>query len=155
MNHIKALAIKFIASLVLLYLILGAIYGMSFGNVFLITLVLGLLSYIVGDLLILRRTNNMTATLADFGLALIVIWTMTANLTDGRNPFAISLISAIGVALFEVFFHRYISKFQTGEKAKGDIRTGKLRYQTEASEELAPNSEDYIRKKRDNNNSGI
>lgn len=34
MQHFKALALKFLASLVLLYIILGIFFGMNFVNVF-------------------------------------------------------------------------------------------------------------------------
>ena len=55
MKHIKPLAIKFISSLVLLSVILGLFFDMSFGNIFLITLVLGVIAYVIGDLIILPR----------------------------------------------------------------------------------------------------
>ena len=80
MKHIKPLAIKFISSLVLLSVILGLFFDMSFGNIFLITLVLGVVSYVIGDLFILRRTNNIIATLADLGLAFLVIRFMSESL---------------------------------------------------------------------------
>ena len=80
MKHIKPLAIKFISSLVLLSVILGLFFDMSFGNIFLITLVLGVVSYVIGDLFILRRTNNIIATLADLGLAFLVIRFMSDTL---------------------------------------------------------------------------
>jgi hypothetical protein len=80
---LTAIGIKFVATLVLLYVILGAIGGLSFGSVLLITVVLGLVSYMVGDMLILAKTNNMTATMADLGLAFVLIWLMAASFTDG------------------------------------------------------------------------
>lgn len=61
MNYLKAIAIKFLATLVLLYVILGLFYDMSFTNVFLISLVLGLASYLIGDLFLLAKTNNTIA----------------------------------------------------------------------------------------------
>jgi hypothetical protein len=139
MNHLKALAIKFIVSLVLLYMILGMFYDMSFGNVFLITLVLGVASYVIGDLFILPRTNNTVATLADFGLAFMLIWLMGESLTYGDSLFTASLISAAGVALFEYFFHKYMSNSVITRTENDQHRTGNLQYQTEASEELTPN----------------
>lgn len=148
MKHVTALAIKFISSLVLLYILLGVIYGLSFTNVFLITMVLGITSYLIGDLLILPRTNNMIATFSDFGLALIVIWVMTANLTTNQNTFAISLISALGIALFELILHKYVAKYVIDETPKEvGHQTEILQYQTEASEELYPESDKNKKKK--------
>jgi hypothetical protein len=80
MKHVKALAIKFVSSLVLLSLILGLFFDMAYSNIFLITLVLGVAAYLIGDLLILPRTNNTVATIADFGLAFLIIWLMSESI---------------------------------------------------------------------------
>ncbi|MGG0720380.1 YndM family protein [Robertmurraya massiliosenegalensis] len=145
MEHFKALAIKFIASLALLYIILGLYYGMTFGTVFLITLILGIISYIVGDLGILPRTGNAIATLADFGLALAVIWVMISLLTSAMNAFTMSLFSAIAVTIFEFFFHSYMSNMRRNPEEREDTtRRKNLQYQTEASEEFTPEAnKDY------------
>lgn len=147
MNHGKALAIKFISSLALLYIVLGLLYDMSFRNVFLITLVLGISSYIIGDMLLLRRTNNMTATIADFVLALIVIWSMGSALTTGGSPFTMALIASIGVALFEYMFHKYVANNVFTDDNQEVVNNQRqslksLQYQTEVSEEDTPYSVD-------------
>jgi Protein of unknown function (DUF2512) len=144
MKHIKPLAIKFISSLVLLSVILGLFFDMSFGNIFLITLVLGVVSYVIGDLFILRRTNNIIATLADLGLAFLVIRFMGDALAygDDGDMFTMSLIAAIGVALFEYAFHKYVANRVLNENQSRENQQTKLRYQTEASEELTPKNID-------------
>ncbi|WP_121613087.1 YndM family protein [Mesobacillus foraminis] len=151
MRHLTAMAIKFISSLVLLYVILGLFFGMSFTNVFLITLALGIISYILGDMMILPRTSNTVATLADFGLAFLLIWIMSQNLTYGDNTFWPSLIAALGVTLFEYFFHKYINKNVVNAASNGQ-QGGNLQYQTEASEELAPVKPDVRSTNEDKNN---
>lgn len=139
MEHLRAIAIKFIASLVLLYVILGLMYDMSFTNVFLISLVLGIASYVIGDLFLLPRTNNIIATIADFGLAFMIIWLMGESLTYGDSLFTASLISAAGIALFEYFFHKYMARnVLEEEEERGHRHRSNYRYQTEASEELYP-----------------
>ena len=145
MKHIKPLAIKFISSLVLLSIILGLFFDMSFGNIFLITLVLGVVSYVIGDLFILRRTNNIIATLADLGLAFLVIRFMGDALANGDNGdmFTMSLIAAIGVALFEYAFHKYVANRVLNENQSRENQKTILRYQTEASEELTPKNTDF------------
>ncbi|WP_411842005.1 DUF2512 family protein [Salinicoccus sp. HZC-1] len=56
MEHLKAMAIKGVMTLVVLWVILGAIYGMSFWPMILLTtIVLGIISYFAGDLGILRQ----------------------------------------------------------------------------------------------------
>lgn len=134
MNHMKAFSIKFIVSLVLLSIVLGLFYNVSFGDIFIITLLLGVISYSLGDMVLLPRTNNTIATMADFGLAFLVIWLFGDALGYGANIFIAALIAAVGVALFEFFFHKYVAKFRENNLRK----LGNLRYQTEASEELTP-----------------
>jgi Protein of unknown function (DUF2512) len=149
MKHVKAMAIKFISSLVLLYIILGLFFDMAFSNVFLITLVLGVAAYLIGDMLILPRTNNTIATLADFGLAFFIIWLMSENLTYGDNQLVMSLIAALGVALFEYMFHRYLANnILPNDNPR---QTNTLQYQTEASEELTPVKPD-VRSNNDDTN---
>lgn len=145
MEHFKALALKFLATLALLYIILGLYYGMTFGTVFLITLIVGIISYIIGDLGILPRTNNAIATLADFGLALAVIWVMISLLTASTNAFTMALFSAIGVAIFEFFFHSYMANILKNPQDRNDqTKRRDLQYQTEASEEFTPEvNKDY------------
>ncbi|PGL72936.1 YndM family protein [Bacillus sp. AFS055030] len=139
MKHIKAFVIKFIACLALLYIILGIGYDMAFRNVFLITLVLGVIAYIVGDMLILSKTNNTVATIADVGIAFLIIWYMGSKLTYGGSMFTPALISAIGIGLFEIFFHKYVyNHVIKNTEHRENVSTGNLRYQTEASEELTP-----------------
>ncbi|WHX98347.1 YndM family protein [Neobacillus sp. DY30] len=150
MKHVKALAIKFVASLVLLSLILGLLFDMAFSNIFLITLVLGVAAYLIGDLLILPRTNNTIATIADFGLALFIIWLMSENLTYGDNHFLMSLIAAVGVALFEYMFHKYVANNIVKNKGGQQQQTGQLQYQTEASEELTPVRQDVRSSQEEN-----
>ncbi|SET37172.1 Protein of unknown function [Salinibacillus kushneri] len=145
MNHVMALLIKGISSFILLSVIMGWIYGISFGDIFLITVVLGIVSYILGDMFILPRTNNTMATMADLGLAFVVVWWMAANLTTVNNLFFPSLIAAIGVGIFEYFFHKYVDRTIVHDQERDEIgQEGNLRYQTETSEELTDldNNED-------------
>ncbi|RYL87583.1 DUF2512 family protein [Sporolactobacillus sp. THM7-4] len=109
MEHIKALLIKFIATLILLYIVLGLGYHASFGDIFLTALVLGVIAYIIGDLLILPNSSNTVATVSDFVIALIIVWLMIGTMTGINAPFVASLISAILVGIFEYMFHKYLA----------------------------------------------
>jgi hypothetical protein len=138
MKHVRSLALKFGASFGLLYVILGVGYDMAISNVFLISLVLAAASYVIGDLFILPRTNNTTATIADFGLAFMVIWLMGESLTFGESLFTPSLVAAAGIAVFEYFFHKFVAD-DALEENDGVSRQQRstYQYQTEASEELS------------------
>lgn len=140
MKHLKAMAVKFIACLVVLMVILGLVFNVAFSNILLITVVLGLVSYLLGDLFLLPRSSNNMATLADFGLSFVIIWAILANISnDGTSVFWATLISAIGVSLGEYFFHRYMQKRVLNQNDPDTTRRGAgLQFQTEASEEIAP-----------------
>ncbi|WNS73820.1 YndM family protein [Bacillus sp. DTU_2020_1000418_1_SI_GHA_SEK_038] len=142
MKHVKAFVLKFISCLVLLYIILGLFYGMSFGMVFLTSLTLAATSYILGDFLVLPRTNNFIATITDYVLAFFVIWSLSISLTLRENIVTMSLVAAAGVALFEIIFHRYMANQIITNMKTSPIRPRQLQFQTEASEELTPSETD-------------
>lgn len=135
MKHLKALLIKFVATFVLLYIILGLMYEMTFGEVFLLSAVLGVAAYLIGDMLILPRTNNAIATIADFGLAWLIIYRFADAMTLDDNVFTASLLATVGVALFELFFHRYLATNTLPNRGNNDAKRN-LQYQTEISDEL-------------------
>ncbi|SFJ42784.1 Protein of unknown function [Halobacillus dabanensis] len=144
MEHVKLLAMKFLFTFAILFIILGAGFDVSFGNVFLITLVLSAVGYFIGDRMILSRTKNTTATIADFVLVFGVVYFMTDALTVGDDVFEATAISAISLAIFEYFFHQSVARTLDGEereeKNEGVAPTGEL--STEASEEIYPYDED-------------
>ncbi|WP_407271370.1 YndM family protein [Radiobacillus sp. PE A8.2] len=137
MVHMKALVFKFIASFVLLYIVLGVFYNMSFLSVLLITAALGIVTYIVGDLLILSKSNNFVALLADFGLAFLIIYFFAADLVRFTNPLTMSLLAALGITAFEFFFHSYVVASVYQAEKQNLIQTN-LRFQTETAEEIEP-----------------
>lgn len=135
MNHFSLILSKLVAMLVVLYIILGLFYGVSFLNVFWITLTLGIVSYLVGDLLILPRTNNFVASLVDFALVFGLIYFWIDAYAFAGNLFTASLISAIAVTAFEIFFHRSIGSQLKREQG---MYQRKRQLQTEASREIDP-----------------
>lgn len=127
--------------MVILFTILGIGYDVSFGNIILISIVLGISAYLIGDLLILPRTNNTIATTADFGMAFVIIYLMTDGLTVGGNPFAASLISAVAIGVAEIIYHKYVAnKLDMASEQFIPIKQSNL--STEASEELTPYEEE-------------
>ncbi|WP_238378817.1 DUF2512 family protein [Halalkalibacillus sediminis] len=132
---LKNLGIKFIASLALLFLILGVGFDVAFGNVFATTVAVVLVSYFIGDRLILPRTNNTVATASDFVLSFAVVYFMLWMLPTVGNLFTASLVSAVGVIAFEFFFHQMID----GTEEEDGIGIPDYRTQTqEFAEETNP-----------------
>ncbi|MEC3883393.1 YndM family protein [Halobacillus sp. HZG1] len=137
MTHLKLWALKFVFTLGLLFIILGLGFDVSFGNVFLISIVVSGLGYL-GDVTILKKSNNTMATLGDFVLIFAVIYFMTDALTVGDDVFEATLISAISLAIFEYFFHQSVARSLDQEKKENHEVRSNGQLQTEASEELFP-----------------
>jgi hypothetical protein len=151
LRHIVRMAVKFISCLVVLGIILGLFFNFSFTDVLLITTVLGVVSYLLGDLLLLRATNNFIASAADFGLTFLLIWFMGQALTFEPNLFTAALLSAVAVTAFEFLFHRFLindnSQQSTNQQTPYQNR---LQYQTEAADELTPVKPDVRTPNKDN-----
>ncbi|RHW40095.1 DUF2512 family protein [Lysinibacillus yapensis] len=119
MNHLKAIVIKFVMIAVVLGIILSGIVGMEFSDTLLISLVLTVLAYVVGDLGIFqnagdyteRKKRNLIATISDVILAAIVIYFMGQSMVqDSSNFLTAAIISAIVIGLGEWFFHKYLDR---------------------------------------------
>ncbi len=140
MNHVIAFLIKFISIYVLLAFIQAFLFNMPVFNVLIISLLLSVLLYVVGDLLILPRTNNVVATILDFVLAMTIIWISSGALTYGTNIdiFTMSLISSAGITFFESFFNKYFVIYVIYRNDKNEVQDIFMQYHTEAAEEYYP-----------------
>ncbi|MEG7281636.1 YndM family protein [Bacillus sp. 0909A] len=145
MKHIIALASKTALTLALLYVILDRVYHASFLSVLFIAFFLSFVTYLSGDILILPRTSNVTASLADLGLSLVILWVFLETQTrNGFSPFAAALIASVCLTVFEYSFHRYLLKNVLDETFRNELtaKDNTLQYQTEASDELFPEAPD-------------
>lgn len=116
MKTITALIIKFIMITVVLWIVLG-LYGVSFAGILLTSVLLTGVSFI-GDMFLLPRIGNIAATIADFGLAFILIWLVSTYFVGQpvRSGMA-AFISAIIIAVGEFVFHKYLqNQIFTDEK---------------------------------------
>ncbi|MGO1059434.1 YndM family protein [Planococcus sp. FY231025] len=149
MNHGKALVIKFLMITVVLLIILTGIFDVEFEKTLLISLVLTVLAYALGDLMIFRKTGNqahnhgtahsnadqhhdredhkkrnMLATIADIVLSFLVIWLMGDVLIENAEDIVTAaLISALVIGGGEWFFHKYLDRNVFPEK-NGRAATG-------------------------------
>lgn len=142
MDHVKALIIKFIMCTAVLWVVLGLFYGVGFGAILTLSVLLTVISYIVGDLFLLPRFENWGATLADLGITFVGIWFLGPFLFEENLLIgSAAIISAIIIAVGEFFFHKYMARdvlddrdyFVTDEEK--DVENAKL--QTEFSEEIS------------------
>ncbi|MCM3194843.1 low temperature requirement protein LtrA [Priestia megaterium] len=119
MKHLKALIIKFVMSALVLGIILTGIYNYDFSNSMLISLVLTVVAYALGDLLVYRnaaddsdyKKRNIIATISDLILIFLVIWIMGASLFENNSTIIQDfIVSAIVITIGEWFFHKYLDK---------------------------------------------
>ncbi|MDQ0300676.1 hypothetical protein J2S78_003144 [Salibacterium salarium] len=109
MEHAKALLIKGVTTLIVLYLILGIGFGVSFLFVFILTAIIGIVSY-PGDLFIMPRIMNIPATIADFFLAFLLIWIFGSLFFKSEIPIiSASILAATVLAFCEYYFHFYLA----------------------------------------------
>lgn len=118
MNHLKALVIKFVMIAAVLGIILAGIFDFAFSDTLVISLVLTLLAYVVGDLGIFQNAGaradqdkrNIVATLSDVLLAAIVIYFMGLSFAENSESIVAAIVSAVVIGLGEWFFHKYIDR---------------------------------------------
>ncbi|GAA4721899.1 DUF2512 family protein [Brevibacillus fulvus] len=68
---------------------------------------LSIIAYLIGDQLILRKTNNVVATIADAVLAAVYLWVVAAYM-DWSLSFGELLFTVIVLGVVEFVFHRYL-----------------------------------------------
>ena len=72
MDTLRAIVIKFIMITAVLWIVFG-LFGYSFGEVLVSSVLLTGVSYIVGDRIMLPRYGNVVATIADLALVFITL----------------------------------------------------------------------------------
>ncbi|QUW21070.1 YndM family protein [Sporosarcina sp. Marseille-Q4063] len=110
MNSIRALIIKFIMITAVLWIVFG-LFGFTFGDILVSSVLLTGVSYIVGDRIILPRFGNVGATIADVGLAFVMLWFLGSFLFEPLAGLGTaSFISAAIIGVGEFMFHRYLER---------------------------------------------
>ncbi|WP_047981798.1 DUF2512 family protein [Ornithinibacillus contaminans] len=136
MNY-KALGIKLIINIIVVFSIFGIFYDASLLNLFWISILSTLLAYFIGDRILLPRFGNTIATIADFGLAFISLAALGSILIQTDMPIVLAaLFAAFFLALTEPFLHTYLIEKSKTEK-RHTSRTANRRFQTEFGEETS------------------
>ncbi|HLR80149.1 MAG TPA: DUF2512 family protein [Bacillota bacterium] len=121
MDHLKILGVKFL----LIYFSVLALFelfeGATMGVILWMSILVTIISYVVGDLFILRQYNNLTASLADFGLTFISLWLLANMYIGGGSAIVVvSLLSAFFIACCEPFIHIHMeNKFM---ESRNEVR---------------------------------
>lgn len=141
MEHVKLLSIKFVATFILLYLILGIGYGMAFGQILMISL-LSFATYYIGDILILERTNNLTATIADFVINFTLIYVLMSMMAFAGDMLMATFLSTLAITIYEIFFHLYVAEDLSYDE-DNRMQVNRYDYMTELSKEIDPFFDDF------------
>jgi hypothetical protein len=138
MRYLSAFLLKLILTTVILWVVLGIFYDVSLTDIFLTSFILSVVAYIA-DVYVLPNVSNFWATIGDFGLAFVGIWLLGQVLFERNFSLAdASLISAVIIAVGEIFYHRYMKDKVNNDKNYASPReiTISNRMQTEFSTEI-------------------
>ncbi|WP_080147127.1 DUF2512 family protein [Marinilactibacillus piezotolerans] len=109
MKHVKAMAIKLIAIILICWIILSLLWNIPLMDAVIGGAIVSVMIYVIGDLLVLRKIGNIVATVVDMGGALAILWGYL-YLSLGESYFLESLVASAGIAIFEWFFHSWLLK---------------------------------------------
>lgn len=147
MKYITSLLIKFVIMTAVLWLILGGVFGVSFGDMLITSILLTGVSFIIGDLYVLPRIGNVGAAMVDFVLALAGVWVLGSFLFE--EPISLgtaSLVAAFGVSIGELLVHWYMKTKVTPARERVNPGFYERDLQTEFSSEIVPDTKQGERK---------
>ncbi|KKB42612.1 DUF2512 family protein [Bacillus thermotolerans] len=111
MRHLTAILIKFVAITAVLYLALELVMD---GGVFVDALIMGaivtVVSYVLGDLMVLPAAGNSVAVFGDIILSAILVWVLGMVFNNAAGIFVNALVISVVFAIAEWFFHIYMNE---------------------------------------------
>lgn len=108
-RHVTALLIKLVMLSIISVVLLPIFSRITAGSAFVIALVLTLAAYLAGDLWILHRYGNITATIADVVMAALVIGIADVILNSVITVTTSGWIIILALIAFgEWYFHKYL-----------------------------------------------
>ncbi|WP_025951253.1 YndM family protein [Geobacillus thermocatenulatus] len=138
MRHLLALVLKYLLTATVMFAILPLFLRISSAEILWFSLWLTLIAYAIGDLYILPRLGNVSATIADFGLVFVAVWIGIGAFYDiaGAAILSAAFFSALLAAMGELLFHAYVLRFVIVEHGEKDAPLIGRQWQTEAAEEF-------------------
>ncbi|MBB6283938.1 YndM family protein [Geobacillus subterraneus] len=138
MRHLLALALKYLLTATVMFAILPLFLRISSAELLWFSLWLTLVAYALGDLYVLPRLGNVSATIADFGLVFVATWIGIGAFYDiaGGSILSAAFFAALLAAFGELLFHAYVLRFVIGQHGEEDAPLVGRQWQTEAAEEF-------------------
>ncbi|RCW63928.1 YndM family protein [Saliterribacillus persicus] len=144
MKYITAFIIKFVMITAVLWVVFSLFYGVNFGDVLLISIILTPIAF-AADVFVMPKIGNVFAVIGDFALCFLAIWFIGASIFDGMFPLlTAAFLAALVISVGELIYHRYLrNKVYTNVDSSSNYGHT-VNFQTEVSEELEPD----IRKRK-------
>ncbi|WP_445614050.1 YndM family protein [Geobacillus sp. YF-1] len=139
MRHLLALTLKYLLTATVMFAILPLFLRISSAEILSFSLWLTLAAYALGDLYLLPRLGNVSATIADFGFVFVAVWIGVGAFYDtgGGAVVNAAFFAALLAAFGELLLHAYVLRFVVGQHGEEDAPlAGGPRWQTEAAEEF-------------------
>ena len=115
MRHVTALVYKYVFITAIVAVTTWWAGGATITRALWLGLVITAALYILGDLVILRYFGNWVATVADAGVAFLILrsgtilpGTLTSRLSASAMSMGMSLVGAVAIGIAEYFFHQYL-----------------------------------------------
>ncbi|MDM5225630.1 YndM family protein [Cytobacillus sp. NJ13] len=142
MNKTLIFILKLASSLIAFAIALDLFFDAAFADIVSFSLLVTVMSYLLGDRIILPRLGNRNALIADFFLVYASVWVFGSVLLNSYLQIAWGSIIAAGIiTLSEVFVHRYILKTAASNhqnNRKEAALNPRLAYGMEMAEEKEP-----------------
>lgn len=109
-NHTLSLMIKAALVFPVLWIVLSAVYDVSFVHSTIIGVVLLLVSY-MGDIMLLSKIGNGAATFGDLILGVLIVWG-GLQVLGYVNSFGEAVLAGAIITVGEYFYHAWMLKTQ-------------------------------------------
>lgn len=108
----KRIYLGLILKIILIFISAWIAYGLIEDNgllwIFITSLAISLILFLIGDILILPRYGNMSSTLANTVFAIIIAWIIDLLTTSFYITWMSTLVFAILIFIIEYILHRYL-----------------------------------------------
>lgn len=147
MRHIFAIGIKLVIVGTVVLSIFGVFSTASLSSLIMMSLIITLLSYGIGDLFILPQLGNVLATIVDFAIYFLAVWSLAGLFIGVETGLTLaSLAITYFITLAEPLFHAYVT--ERVFEIEDEVIVPLEQYQTEISEEKVV-SFDELKKSKD------
>jgi len=103
------LIIKIVLNAIILEFTLRMLTNLTFADILYISVIVTAITYVIGDIIILPASNNITITTAtDIGVAVIGIYMFNFLWDIVKISFVAAIISGISLGVGAWFLHKYI-----------------------------------------------